>query len=143
MNSSVIEPSMKDQGTLPPEESKMKDVAESGQEESDTVIAIDDLNFAYDGKTDVLRDVSLNVKAGEVTAFIGPSGCGKTTLLRCFNRMNDLIPGAGITKGKIRILGTDIYDPKVDEIELRKHVGMIFQKIIHSQKAYSKTWPMD
>ncbi|MDF1811910.1 MAG: phosphate ABC transporter ATP-binding protein PstB [Verrucomicrobiales bacterium] len=92
------------------------------------MIKVNDLNFAYDGKKDVLRDISLEIQGGEVTAFIGPSGCGKSTLLRCFNRMNDLIPTASITKGSIEILGTDIYDQYVDEIELRKHVGMVFQK---------------
>ena len=70
----------------------------------------------------------MDINRGEVTAFIGPSGCGKSTLLRCLNRMNDLIPTAGISKGEIRILGTDIYHPEVDVIELRKHVGMVFQK---------------
>ena len=97
-------------------------------EAGDVVIEIDDVNFSYDGSKDVLRDVSMNIAPNEVTAFIGPSGCGKTTLLRCLNRMNDLIPGAGLTKGAIRILDTNIYDPAVDSIELRKHVGMVFQK---------------
>ncbi len=119
MNSILVMPSTKEQADLP---------QEAPPKQPDTVIAIDDLNFSYDGKTDVLRDVTLNIRAGEVTALIGPSGCGKTTLLRCFNRMNDLIPGAKITKGEIHILGTNIYDLRVDEIELRKHVGMIFQK---------------
>ncbi len=95
---------------------------------ADTVIEVDDVNFAYVKGKDVLRDISMQINKGQVTAFIGPSGCGKSTLLRCLNRMNDLIPTAQITKGEIRILGTDIYDPQVDVIELRKHVGMVFQK---------------
>jgi len=95
---------------------------------SEVVIEVDDVNFAYVKGTEVLKNISLNVNRGEVTAFIGPSGCGKSTLLRCMNRMNDLIPTAAITKGEIRILGTDIYHPEVDPIELRKHVGMVFQK---------------
>ncbi|MDF1823005.1 MAG: phosphate ABC transporter ATP-binding protein PstB [Verrucomicrobiales bacterium] len=95
---------------------------------ADTVIEVDDVNFAYVKGKDVLRDISMQINKGEVTAFIGPSGCGKSTLLRCLNRMNDLIPTAEISKGDIRILGTDIYDPQVDVIELRKHVGMVFQK---------------
>ncbi len=94
----------------------------------DVVIEIDDVSFAYDGKKEVIRNVSMDVRRNEVTAFIGPSGCGKTTLLRCLNRMNDLIPTAAITNGEIRILDTNIYDPAVDVIELRKHVGMVFQK---------------
>jgi len=93
-----------------------------------TIIKVEDVNFSYNGKVDVLRDISLDIFKQQVTAFIGPSGCGKSTLLRCFNRMNDLIPGAGLTKGKISILETDIHSPKVDVIELRKHVGMVFQK---------------
>ena len=63
-----------------------------------------------------------------MTAFIGPSGCGKTTLLRCLNRMNDLIDGARITKGSIRIEGIDINAPGVDVVDLRRRVGMVFQK---------------
>jgi phosphate transport system ATP-binding protein len=63
-----------------------------------------------------------------VTAFIGPSGCGKSTLLRCFNRMNDLIEGTRVARGTIKIHGVDIYQPDVDVIELRKRVGMVFQK---------------
>lgn len=95
---------------------------------ADVVIEVDDVSFSYVKGTEVLRNISMNVNRGEVTAFIGPSGCGKSTLLRCFNRMNDLIPTASITNGAIRILDTDIYDPLVDPIELRKHVGMVFQK---------------
>ena len=97
-------------------------------EKKNVVIEIEGVHFSYDGKKEVLRDVSMDIRRGEVTAFIGPSGCGKTTLLRCLNRMNDLIPGAAITKGEIRILDTNIYDPAVDVIELRKHIGMVFQK---------------
>ncbi|HRQ87510.1 MAG TPA: phosphate ABC transporter ATP-binding protein PstB [Bacteroidia bacterium] len=96
--------------------------------EKKAVIEVDDVHFHYLKGRDILRGVSMLINPGEVTAFIGPSGCGKTTLLRCFNRMNDLIPTAGISKGQIRILGGDIYDPRVDVIELRKHVGMVFQK---------------
>lgn len=93
-----------------------------------TIIEVDDVNFSYDSKVDVLRDISLPIYEQQVTAFIGPSGCGKSTLLRCFNRMNDLIPGAGLRKGRISILNTDIHSSGVDVIELRKHVGMVFQK---------------
>ncbi|MGB3118384.1 MAG: phosphate ABC transporter ATP-binding protein PstB [Verrucomicrobiales bacterium] len=93
-----------------------------------SVIDVEQVSFAYDGKKEVLRDVSMKIREKEVTAFIGPSGCGKTTLLRCFNRMNDLIPTAAITKGRIRILDSDISAREVDPIELRKSVGMVFQK---------------
>ncbi len=92
------------------------------------VIETNEVSFAYDGKKDVLKKISMQIFAQEVTAFIGPSGCGKSTLLRNFNRMNDLIPTAKITNGHISILGSDIFDPMVDVIELRKKVGMVFQK---------------
>lgn len=111
---------------LPTTEPKTEDQAVSPT--GDIVIDIDDVSFAYDGKKEVIRNVSMGIRRNEVTAFIGPSGCGKTTLLRCLNRMNDLIPTAAITNGEIRILDTNIYDPAVDVIELRKHVGMVFQK---------------
>ena len=91
------------------------------------MIEIDDVDFFY-GKSQALHDVSLNIAEREVTAFIGPSGCGKSTLLRCLNRMNDLIDGTRIGGGEIRIDGINIYDPRVDVIELRKRVGMVFQK---------------
>ncbi len=91
------------------------------------VIEIDDVDFNY-GATRALHDITLNVQERQVTAFIGPSGCGKSTLLRCLNRMNDLIDGARVSAGQIRIDGVDINDPRVDVIELRKRVGMVFQK---------------
>ena len=91
------------------------------------IIEIDDLNFAY-GSNHVLHDVTTRIPARAVTAFIGPSGCGKTTLLRCLNRMNDLIDGARILSGKICIEGSDINAPHVDVVELRRRVGMVFQK---------------
>lgn len=127
-SSKVLMPTEENISPPAPESSAVTSSHESSQEETEKVIKVNDLNFAYDGKKDVLRDISLEIQGGEVTAFIGPSGCGKSTLLRCFNRMNDLIPTASITKGSIEILGTDIYDQYVDEIELRKHVGMVFQK---------------
>lgn len=95
--------------------------------ESAPIIDIEGVDFHY-GKSQALSNITLSIPEKQVTAFIGPSGCGKSTLLRCLNRMNDLIEGALISKGSIRILGTDIYDPTVDPIELRKHVGMVFQK---------------
>ena len=91
------------------------------------IIEIDDLDFCY-GSSRTLHDVTLNIQERQVTAFIGPSGCGKSTLLRCLNRMNDLIDGAQVTAGEVRIDGVNINDPRVDVIELRKRVGMVFQK---------------
>ena len=96
---------------------------------NESIISIEDLSFSYDlGKTNTLRNISLEIPAGKVTAFIGPSGCGKSTLLRCLNRMNDLVDTAKVTTGKISILGQDINASDVEAIELRKHVGMVFQK---------------
>lgn len=102
----------------------------SSQENSTTraaVIEVKNLDFAY-GTVQVLNRVNMELFEREVTAFIGPSGCGKTTLLRCFNRMNDLINHARVRNGTIRIGGQDIYEDKIDVTELRKLVGMVFQK---------------
>ena len=90
-------------------------------------IGIEDVDFAY-GNHQVLFNVNLDIPERAVTSFIGPSGCGKTTLLRCINRMNDLIDGARITQGSISINGTDINTPNVDVVDLRRRVGMVFQK---------------
>ncbi len=90
------------------------------------LIEIEKLDLYY-GTSRALNNISLTVGEKEVTAFIGPSGCGKSTLLRCFNRMNDLIDSVRIT-GEIRIAGENIHDSAVDVIELRKRVGMVFQK---------------
>jgi phosphate transport system ATP-binding protein len=91
-----------------------------------TKIAISHLNFYY-GPKQALADVSLMIPENAVTAFIGPSGCGKSTFLRCLNRMNDLIDGARV-EGEVLLDGNDILGSKVDVVELRKRVGMVFQK---------------
>jgi phosphate transport system ATP-binding protein len=93
---------------------------------ADPIIQVTDMNLKY-GQKQALFNVNLDIPPRKATAFIGPSGCGKTTLLRCFNRLNDLIDHVTIT-GAIRIRGADIYDPEVDVSELRKRVGMVFQK---------------
>jgi phosphate transport system ATP-binding protein len=90
------------------------------------LINIENLALDY-GSTRALKNISLALDERVVTAFIGPSGCGKSTLLRCLNRMNDLIDNVRI-EGSIKIGGHDIYGPAVDVIELRKRVGMVFQK---------------
>ena len=91
------------------------------------MIDVEALDFFY-GNTQALHAVSVKIPARQVTAFIGPSGCGKTTLLRCFNRMNDLIDGTRSGSGHIRIQGVDINAPEVDAIALRRQIGMVFQK---------------
>ena len=91
------------------------------------VIEVDSLDFAY-GSNQVLKDINLDIFANEVTAFIGPSGCGKSTLLHTFNRLSDLVPIANIQKGTIKVLGKNIHDADVNTIQLRKRVGMVFQK---------------
>jgi phosphate transport system ATP-binding protein len=90
------------------------------------MVEIETLSLWY-GAKQVLKGVTMSVPKHRVTAYIGPSGCGKTTLLRCLNRMNDLVDGVRIT-GAIRIGGTDINDAALDVTELRKRVGMVFQK---------------
>ena len=81
----------------------------------------------YYGDAHALKDVELNIGLNKVTALIGPSGCGKSTFLRCLNRMNDVIEGCRV-QGRIEMDGKDIYDPSLDVVQLRAHVGMVFQK---------------
>ena len=95
--------------------------------ESDACIDIEKLNLYYSKDIHALRDITLSIPRNRVTAFIGPSGCGKSSLLRCFNRMNDLIDDCHI-RGKVRIDNYDIYDESIDVADLRRRVGMVFQK---------------
>lgn len=92
----------------------------------DTRIEVKSFNFYY-GHNQVLKDVTMDITANEVTSIIGPSGCGKSTFLRCMNRMNDLIAIAR-SEGTMLIDGQDIYGKNIDVVELRKKVGMVFQK---------------
>jgi phosphate transport system ATP-binding protein len=90
------------------------------------VFDVQSLGVSYDGSP-ALKNVSLEIYRNYVTAFIGPSGCGKSTFIRCFNHLNDLIPGARI-EGKILYHDQDLYGPQVDPVEVRKRIGMVFQK---------------
>jgi phosphate transport system ATP-binding protein len=90
------------------------------------IMELRNLNVYY-GDFHAVRDISLDVGAHQITAFIGPSGCGKSTVLRCLNRTNDLVPSARVTGG-IDYRGHDLYGPTVDPIEVRRRVGMVFQK---------------
>jgi phosphate transport system ATP-binding protein len=91
-----------------------------------TLIDINGVSVYY-GQNEAIKKVSLQIPEHRVVAFIGPSGCGKSTLLRSINRLNDLIPGCRVT-GQLRIGGADVYDPKIDLVNLRRQVGLVFQK---------------
>jgi phosphate transport system ATP-binding protein len=82
---------------------------------------------AYFGSNHVLRDIDVTITGNRVTAIIGPSGCGKSTLVRCFNRMHEVVPGATV-EGKVLLDGDDIYDPAVDPVDVRRRIGMVFQR---------------
>jgi phosphate transport system ATP-binding protein len=103
---------------------QQRELPERSQRE--VVFDVQDLGVSYSGKP-ALKDVNLEIFRNFVTAFIGPSGCGKSTFIRCFNHMNDLIPGAKI-HGRIDYHGTDLYGNEVDPVEVRKRIGMVFQK---------------
>lgn len=91
-----------------------------------TAIQAHNLNVYY-GHFRAIKNINLKVASRQITALIGPSGCGKSTLLRSFNRMNDLVPSARI-EGKVLYHGTNIYEPDVDPVEIRRRIGMVFQK---------------
>ena len=93
---------------------------------SENILDIKKLNLWY-GENHALKDVDMEIKRNAITAFIGPSGCGKSTFIKTLNRMNDLIPDVKIT-GEIRYKGNNIFDPSVDVNELRREIGMVFQK---------------
>ncbi|HJW74941.1 MAG TPA: phosphate ABC transporter ATP-binding protein PstB [Thermoleophilia bacterium] len=93
---------------------------------TETVFDLADVSVTY-GRIYAVRGVNLKIRKNEITALIGPSGCGKTTVLRCLNRTNDLIPGAEV-EGKVLYHGIDLYGSKVDPVEVRRRIGMVFQK---------------
>jgi phosphate transport system ATP-binding protein len=95
-------------------------------ESVEPIIRVNNVDFYY-GDNRALKSINLDIAEKKATAFIGPSGCGKTTLLRCLNRMNDLVLGTRVT-GQITMYGKNIYEPATDVIQLRRRVGMIFQK---------------
>jgi len=97
-----------------------------GQSQSEAILKVQDVDVFY-GNYRALRDINLEIPRNSITAFIGPSGCGKSTLLRCFNRLNDLIKVFRLT-GKIFYHGQDLYDKEVDPVEIRRRIGMVFQR---------------
>jgi len=115
-----------------PETSSPLSVKPSGQataaqlQEERSIIEVENVDFYY-GSNHALKSINVEIPEKKATAFIGPSGCGKTTLLRCLNRMNDLVLNTRLT-GSIKLDSKDIYDPSTDVISLRRRVGMIFQK---------------
>ncbi len=94
--------------------------------EPEKVFELQDVSVSYGGKTAV-KEVSMEINRNQITALIGPSGCGKSTLLRCLNRMNDLVASARV-EGSVLYHGQDLYGPKVDPVQVRKMIGMVFQK---------------
>jgi phosphate transport system ATP-binding protein len=114
--------------TLTDPVSRVPEVQGAGvtEEQSEPVFEVRDLDFYYGGFR-ALRGVDLEIRRQRITALIGPSGCGKSTFLRCLNRMNDLIPGTRVD-GHIGFHGQDLYSPDVDPIEVRRRIGMVFQK---------------
>ncbi len=109
-----------------PGQSTGPDQAAPARSEQDLVFRSEGVN-AYYGDFCAVRDVTFDVHRNEIMALIGPSGCGKSTVLRCYNRMNDLIQGARVT-GTITYHGVDLYDERVDPVEVRRRIGMVFQK---------------
>jgi phosphate transport system ATP-binding protein len=102
------------------------DVSSPSSEEDSYALEVRDLNVYY-GSFRAVKDINLKLPKRKITAFIGPSGCGKSTLLRTFNRMNDLIPGVRV-EGEVLFNGHNIYAPGVDAVEVRRRIGMVFQK---------------
>ena len=92
----------------------------------EVIFDVDDVSVYY-GDTLAIRDVTLDLNRNEITAFIGPSGCGKSTFIRCLNRMNDLIPAARV-EGQVMYHGENLYDKSIDPVQVRKRIGMVFQK---------------
>ena len=94
--------------------------------QKNNILSLEDVSISY-GKFEAVKNIFCNFKKGDITSFIGPSGCGKSTVLRSLNRMNDLIPNCSL-KGKVLFDGTNIYDKRVDPVEVRRRIGMVFQQ---------------
>jgi len=114
-----------DRATTPGAE-EVKPPARRRAKKRSSIFELDGVRVTYDG-VPAVRDVTFPIYQNEITALIGPSGCGKSTLIRCLNRMNDLIPTAEVTGG-LAYHGQDLYAPEVDPVQVRKRIGMVFQK---------------
>jgi len=113
--------------TIPPVIDVAQARRESGPVQREVVFDIQDLTVSYGRTTTAISGVDLDIYKNVITAVIGPSGCGKSTFIRCLNRMNDLVPGAKI-EGRILYRGDDLYGAGVDPVEVRRRIGMVFQK---------------
>jgi phosphate transport system ATP-binding protein len=127
----VMEPPQTVRPQTPPEPLES---AANQTEKLQVMIDVREVDFTY-GDNKVLHNISLQMRRVAVTAFIGPSGCGKTTLLRCINRMNDLVDGSRISKGAIHVDGVDINSPGLDVVDLRRRVEWFFKNRIHFPKS--------
>jgi phosphate transport system ATP-binding protein len=112
--------------TVTPSKSETKTPGEPARPPRAPIFHLEDVCVSY-GEKPAVRDVTFDIATKEITALIGPSGCGKSTLIRCLNRMNDLIPSARV-EGKVLYHEQDLYGPEVDAVEVRKRIGMVFQK---------------
>ena len=115
-----------DRAAITPRALQVREPAPTDLASRERIFSIEDVTISYSGKAAV-RDIAFPIYKNEITALIGPSGCGKTTLLRALNRMNDLIPGAKV-EGKVFYHDIDLYDSAVDPVQVRKRIGMVFQK---------------
>lgn len=104
----------------------MTSTANASAISQDVCMSLQNVTIAY-GKFEAVRNVYMDIPHGRVTAFIGPSGCGKSTVLRALNRMNDLVPGCSL-RGRVLFDGNDLYDRRIDPVEVRRRIGMVFQK---------------
>jgi phosphate transport system ATP-binding protein len=122
----MITPTIMEAGIDPKSIAQVASTVSPGSRGSETVFGVSGLSVTY-GSSLALKDATMEIRKNFVTAFIGPSGCGKSTFIRCFNRMNDLIPGARVD-GEILYHGRDLYGSAVDPVEVRRRIGMVFQK---------------
>jgi phosphate transport system ATP-binding protein len=113
-------------GTRSDAEASAADATAAAARQREAIFDLQEVQVSY-GPKPAVRGVNFDIGRNEITALIGPSGCGKSTLIRCLNRMNDLIPGARV-EGKVIYHGQDLYGPQVDAVEVRKRIGMVFQK---------------
>jgi phosphate transport system ATP-binding protein len=102
-------------------------LSNNNSSDNQAILKVEDVNVFYSSNSPAVAGVNLEIFKNQITAFIGPSGCGKSTILRCFNRLNDLIEGAKV-RGVITFNGHNLYDPKIDPVAVRRHIGMVFQR---------------